>query len=210
MRTRLVLIRHGHAAADGERGALLAGRTDLPLSPRGRAEIRRLLARLRGTPPFAAIYSSPLRRARETATPLSNAGMGVVSICPALQEVDCGVLDGLPLAQVERGFPGLWKANLEQTDEHFRWPGGESYREFRCRCVRALRSLAGSHRGERIALVTHAGVVSQILGFCLGAGPAEWGRYRPGNTALTELDWARGAAAVVSFDDRAHLALEAG
>ncbi len=172
--TLLVLIRHAHTVSNDRRTACLSGRTDLPVSQRGRDEILRLRRRLSGAPPFDAIYSSPLRRARETAAALAEIGLGRVHVCGLLQEIDCGKLDGYPLEEVRSRFPNLWAANLRQDDEHFRWPGGESYREFRRRCLRAVEWLARTHPAGRIALVTHAGVVSQVLGYLAGASPARW------------------------------------
>ena len=201
-----MLIRHAHTAANGGPGArlILQGRTDLPLSPLGRRQVRLLQQRLRDGPGFCAIYSSPLRRARDTAAALAAAGLGPMRLCPELQEIDCGRLDGMALDDVQRSYPELWAANLRQTDENFGWPGGETYREFRDRCVRALDTLASRHEG-RIALVTHAGVIGQVLGALAGTSPASWGSFRPGNTALTELDWSEGAATLVRHDDQAHL-----
>jgi broad specificity phosphatase PhoE len=168
---------------------VLSGRTDVPLSPRGRLELQRLQVRLRGSPSFDAIYTSPLRRAAETAMVLEQAGLGPIQRYAGLQEIDCGVLDGMPLEHVKRSYPGLWQANQLQSDDNFRWPGGESYRDFRFRCLRAVRTLTRKHPRGRIALVTHAGVISQLVGFLMGASPALWECYRVGNTALTEMDW---------------------
>lgn len=205
MPTQLVLIRHGHTTSNSREGAQLSGRTDVPLSERGRAEVRSLRQRLRWEPPFAAIFTSPLQRAYDTASALADAGCGPLHVCAGLQEIDCGVLDGLPLDEVRRRVPDLWAANLRQDDARFRWPGGESYREFRCRCLRAVRAIARAYRGERVALVTHAGVVSQVIGAIEGLSPARWERWRPMNTALTEIEWGWGSGTVLTFDDHAHL-----
>lgn len=94
--TQLVLIRHGHTAGNSARGAQLSGRTDLPLSDRGWEEVRRLCERLRNEPPSAAVYTSPLQRAYDTARALAD-GSASPHVCAGLQEIDCGVLDGLPL-----------------------------------------------------------------------------------------------------------------
>ena len=205
--TRLILIRHGHTSGNGGgEGPLLGGRTDLPLSARGRDEARRVQERLRGSGPIAAIVSSPLRRAWETAAALGDAGLGPVHPCAGLREIDCGTVDGMPLRELELRFPELWEHNRRQSDERFRWPGGESYREFRARCLGTIRALALAHRGGRLVLVTHAGVISQLLGFLGGVSPARWECYRPRHTTLTEIDWGRGSGDLVLFDDGAHLA----
>lgn len=206
MSVRLVLIRHAHTEGNG--GGLgrpiLQGRADLPLSRRGRRQVRLLEQRLRNGARFSAIYSSPLRRARETAAALARSGLGPLRFCPMLQEIDCGVLDGMPLDEVQRRFPRVWAANLTQSDELFSWPGGETYRDFRVRCLRALMTFTSRHQGP-IALVTHAGVIGQILGALAGTSPARWEGFRPGNTAITEIDWAGGSGTVLRFDDRTHL-----
>jgi broad specificity phosphatase PhoE len=201
---RLLFIRHAHTYGNGGVGspAVLQGRTDLPLSARGQEEVRLLRLRLRRESRFDAVYSSPLRRARETAASLSN--LGELHLCPDLQEIDCGMLDGIPLEQVRRDYPDLWASNLQQTDEHFRWPGGESYHEFRSRCLRTVAGLAARHEGY-VAVVTHAGVISQVLGALAGKSPAQWEPFRPGHTALTELLWTTGGGIVLRYDDRTHL-----
>ena len=107
------------------------------------------------------------------------------------------------LTEVQLRFPDIWEANLRQDDLNFRWPGGESYLAFRSRCLNTLRRIARRHRGGAVALVTHAGFISQILGFLHDVSPAEWGRFRPGNTSLTEITWESGD--LVVFDDRSHL-----
>lgn len=203
--THLVLIRHGHTISNSAAAAQLSGRTDIPLSELGREEVRRLAGRLRQELPFTGVYTSPLRRAYHTALALADAGCGPLHVCVDLQEIDCGVLDGQPLEVVKQRVPDLWAANLRQENEEFRWPGGESYREFRSRCLRAIRAIARARRGERVAIVTHAGVVSQVVGAIEGLSPARWDRYRPRNTALTEIDWSWGRGRVVRFDDHAHL-----
>ena len=205
MYTTLSLIRHGHTDGNGRPGARLSGRTDVPLSHRGREEVRCLQSRLAGSQAFAAIYSSPLSRAHDTASSLAEAGLGPVQLCRGLQEIDCGSLEGMPLSEVRLRYPELWEANLRQTDEDFRWPGGESYREFRSRCLRTVRALVRSHPGARVSLVTHAGLVSQVLGYLAGLSPACWGPFQPGNAGITVLRWSHGTARVLTFDDRAHL-----
>jgi broad specificity phosphatase PhoE len=205
--TRLVLIRHGQTASNGgSPGMRMSGWTDLPLTERGWHQAKLLRRRLEAGAPFAAIYTSPLQRARDTALGLYEAGLGPLRVREDLREIHCGEVDGRPVDEVQRHFSEYWEANLRQEDEDFRWPGGESYREFRERCLRAIRALAAAHPGERVAVVTHSGLISQVLGALHGLSPARWEPFRPDNTALTELDWSGEHGVLVRFDDRAHLA----
>lgn len=205
--TRLVLIRHGQTASNGGApGMRMSGWTDLPLTEQGQHQAELLRRRLEAGPPFAAIYTSPLRRARDTALGLCEAGLGPLRVWEDLREIHCGDVDGTPVDEVQRHFPEHWEANLRQEDEDFRWPGGESYREFRERCLRAIRAIAAAHPGERVVVVTHSGLISQVLGAVHGFSPARWESFRPDNTALTELDWSGARGVLVRFDDKLHLA----
>ena len=183
----------------------MSGWTDLPLTEHGRYQAELLRRRLEAGAPFAAIYTSPLWRARDTALELYEAGLGPLLVHEGLREIHCGEVDGRPVDEVQRHFPQHWEANLRQEDEDFRWPGGESYREFRERCLRTLRAIAAAHPGECVAVVTHAGLISQVLGALHGLSPARWEPFRPDNTALTELDWCGEHGALVRFDDKSHL-----
>ena len=122
-----------------------------------------------------------------------------------LREINCGRLEGMPLSEVQRSHPFHWRTNLRQVDDGFRWPGGESYREFRRRVVSAMNSIAAQHGGERVIVVTHAGVISQIVGALSGVRAACWEAFRPRNASLTIVEWLDGRGRVRSFDDHDHL-----
>ncbi|HSK81001.1 MAG TPA: histidine phosphatase family protein [Thermoanaerobaculia bacterium] len=203
--TRLFFIRHGHTAANS--GALMSGWTDFPLSPLGRRQAEALSRRFLGEPPVSALYTSPLQRASDTARALTGLRIPPGDFHPLddLREVGCGEVDGWPVSRVLKQYPGLWEANLRQDDPGFRWPGGESYQEFRERCLAAVRRIAAAHPGERVAVVTHAGVICTVVGWLHGTSPAEWRRFRPGNCSLTEVSWSRRCGTVIRFDDRSHL-----
>ena len=204
--TRLILIRHGHIVANsGEINPPMAGWTDVPLSAQGRREIEQLREHLARGPRFDAIFSSPLSRASDTARLLVAAGLGPLRLFPPLKEINCGAVDGLPIVEVQRRLPLLWRENCRQQREELRWPGGESYREFRNRCMGAMNSIAAAHPSGRVAVVTHAGVISQILGSVADVSPARWALFRPRNASVTELVWRRSSGVVVSFDCRTHL-----
>jgi broad specificity phosphatase PhoE len=201
---RLILIRHGHTSSNSSGGLRMSGWTDTSLSDRGWRQVACLARRL-PSEPAPVLYSSPLLRALETARPVAEAAGAELRLEPDLREIHCGEVDGWPVEKVRRLYPGLWEANLRQDDEGFRWPGGESYRELRERSLGALRRIAAAHSGERVLVVTHAGVISQIVGCLRGTGAARWECHRPENCSLTEVDWEAESGRLVSFDDRGHL-----
>ncbi len=204
--TTLDLIRHGHVA-DNDAGehARLCGWTDPPLSPLGRWQADALRAQLRREPAAAAVYASPLRRARNTAQAVADALGLPLRLRRSLREIGCGAVDGWPLSLVKRRYPTLWATNLAQRDPAFRWPGGESCRTFRARAVRVVERIAAAHPGERVLVVTHTGVITQLLGALAGTSAARWDAFRVGNASITELRWPQGPGTLLRVDDRRHL-----
>src|SRR5712691_169701 len=204
---RLVFIRHAEAAEDDCHGHMrLCGWLNVPLTAQGQleAESLRLVASELG--PVESVYTSSLRRAVETASPLA-AALGLKPRArAALREISCGWLEGLPVAEIESCYADVWQANLAQTDETFAWPGGETYRAFRARVLRAIRRLAREHMGRTLVIVTHAGVVTQVLGALTGESAARWEVFQAGTASLTEVWWTGDSGVLVRFDDRQHLA----
>lgn len=186
--------------------ARLCGRLDAPLSSRGLREARALRAWFLGLEPdLVAVVTSPLRRALATTREMLPPGVGQPAIVEELQEIDCGQLEGQELARIQQEYPDLWAANLRQDDEHFRWPGGESYAELRARSLRAMNQLAMRYAGRTVVAVTHAGVIGQLLGATAGVGAGRWSAFLPANASITELDWRQDSGTVVRFDSRHHL-----
>lgn len=184
----------------------MSGWTDFPLSDEGRRQAELLARRLElERVGFDALYSSPLRRAAETARALSARCPKPIEFLDSLREIGCGCVDGMPLPFVQREYAREWQTNLLQRDEDFRWPGGESYRELRDRCIAAIQTLAARHEHQRIAIVTHAGVISQIAGYLHALSPARWESFRPGNASINEIEWSAGRGRLIAFDDRNHL-----
>lgn len=184
----------------------MSGWTDFPLSDTGRQQASLLAVRLRTEGvAFDALYSSPLQRAADTARAIAHRCRRPLELADSLREIGCGCVDGMPIPDVQRQFPEYWRENLAQSDENFRWPGGESYRELRDRCIRSMSAIALDHPQQLVAVVTHAGVISQVIGYLHGLNPARWECYRPGNCSLSEIEWRGESGQLLRFDDRAHL-----
>ncbi|WP_437947696.1 histidine phosphatase family protein [Sorangium sp. So ce296] len=201
----LFLVRHGRTAGNrGGPATPMSGWTDTPLDARGREEAEALGRRLARGPAFDTVYASPLSRALETAR-IAAGAWGPVRPHDGLREICCGDVDGAPIEEVKARHAALWEANLRQDDDDFRWPGGESYREFRARCLATIGAIAAAHPGQRALVVTHAGVIGQILGALHGVPAARWEPFRPGNASLTSLSWQGERGVLLRFDDREHV-----
>jgi broad specificity phosphatase PhoE len=196
--TRILLIRH----AETDAGGRLCGSFDIPLSAAGRAQLEELLRHTAARPAPVALFTSTLRRAREVGCALGRAWGLLPQPAEWAREIDCGEVDGMPISQIQRERPELWARNEAQLDDTFAWPGGETYARFRSRVLDGLARTAATHAGRRIAVVTHAGVVSQVLGAIRGRPASAWRPDRPRPLTATEIAWTNGAPeAVVSYDD---------
>ena len=198
MVTRILLIRHASVDPRGR----LCGSFDVPLSPSGRREVESLLRRVTGRNAPDALFTSTLRRAVEVATALGQAWALRPEPAEWAREIHCGALEGTRIEQLQQRYPELWARNEAQTDETFAWPGGETYAQFRARILRGLEATAAVHAGRRVAVVTHAGVISQVLGVIRGRPASAWAPDRPDPLTATEITWWNGApAAVLAFND---------
>lgn len=205
----LVFVRHASVNCTSNGLSLLCGRYDVGVSIAGRREIDSLRRRLAAEPLFDILYTSPLRRALDTAEAAPATLAPSMRVLKSFAEIDCGLLDGVPIDDVRQRYPELWRRNEAQTDDDFAWPGGESYRRFRRRVLRAVRTIAQVHSGQRVLIVTHAGVINQVLGSISGQSAARWQNLRPRNASLTYVLWGLDGGTVVCFDDCAHLKLVA-
>lgn len=153
--TRVIAIRHGETAWNAQ--ARIQGHADIPLNDTGRWQARRMAGAL-AHEDIAAIYSSDLLRASQTAEALAaQAGVGVVHD-GGLRERGFGHFEGMTFADIEARWPEQ-ALRWRRRDPAFAPEGGESLQDFRERCVAAARRLAAAHPGQAIALVAHGGVM---------------------------------------------------
>jgi broad specificity phosphatase PhoE len=203
--TRLVLIRHAETV--GNQQGLWTGWSDTPLNDAGWDQVRRTADRLERDPLDAvALYTSPIGRAQQTAGEIGRA----VGLCPipdeSLKEMHFGDLESIRHEHLASDHPQIYAHWRDRTDETFRWPGGESRREFRDRTVRGLKRLAVAHPGHTILLVTHSGFIRMALAHFEPHQFAEWWHVKPHNCGLTQLlIGPAGEAQVPVFNDISHL-----
>jgi broad specificity phosphatase PhoE len=189
MSDRVWLVRHAATRWTGRRWC---GRTDLPLSPAGRAQAAALAARLAAhLPGDVIVVSSPARRAVQTAERIAAAADRGVEIMDELREVDFGAAEGRTWGDLERERPVLAGA-IAVGGTEIDWPGGERSADVRGRLVAVRRRMDSG--AAPLVLVTHGGVIRALL-TALGSDPPERHHVEPA-TAL-ELGLGDGTWAVV-------------
>jgi probable phosphoglycerate mutase len=156
MATTILLARHGET--DWNRDHRWQGQADPPLNDAGRAQSHALARALAAEPP-AAIYSSDLSRARETAEIVAATFAVPLALDPRLREVDVGEWSGLTMAEVERFFP---HGAQDRREGGTGWRRGERYEAMSERVLEAVYAIAAAHRGARILAVTHGGPMRSV------------------------------------------------
>lgn len=204
--TRICLVRHGETAWNAERR--IQGQTDVPLAPAGVAQARAAARHLGGVP-FAALYTSDLLRARQTADCLA-ARLDQAPRCrPEFRERRYGCFEGRTYDEASTLYPEVYAAFLRRDPGHAFPEGGESLRQLHDRVVAGLQALAAAHSGETIALVTHGGVLDIVNRFVRGL-PLETARdFLIPNAGINWIVARSGQWSLEAWGDTGHLA-EAG
>jgi 2,3-bisphosphoglycerate-dependent phosphoglycerate mutase len=155
--TTIVLVRHGET--DWNRDSRFQGHADPPLNDAGRAQAQALASDLSGER-FAAVYTSPLRRAAETAAILAEELRLEPRLDATLKEVDVGSWSGLTRTEVEERYPAGFARWLEYGHG---WDDGETYDELGARVVSGLTHIGRQHAGGDVLAVTHGGPIRSAL-----------------------------------------------
>lgn len=200
--TRLCLVRHGETAWNAE--LRLQGHLDVPLNRTGEAQAAATAACL-ATVHFAAIYSSDLQRARQTATAITRNRAAAVEFHDRLRERNYGAFQGLTYAEAESRFPDAYR-RFKQRDPHFTFPGGgESLSEFAGRVEGMLSDLAANHCGEQVLIVTHGGVLDIVHRLAAGKTLDAPRDFTIPNAALNWIEYDGTRWHLVSWADKRHL-----
>lgn len=160
---QLYFVRHGESEAN-VLGIISNRGYQHPLTQKGMAQANALAERLRDVP-LAAIYSSPLMRAVQTAEIVARTHNLNVTVTDALREYDCGVLEG-------KSDPETWVQHRQLWDEWMlrrNWAacheGGESFEDIQRRFVPFIDSLVAEYADtdNTILLVAHGGTFMAML-----------------------------------------------
>lgn len=180
----------------------------MPLNDAGKAQARCVAAALAGAG-IAAVYSSDLSRAAETAGIIASRLGLAVRRDPGLRERHLGAWQGLTMNDVSRRFPDEYRCHREGVD--FAPQGGETFRQFQDRVCGALDRIAAAHDDETVAVVMHGGPVKVFILRLLAAPFTAHTLMRTGNTGITTVLRRDGRYVLESYNVTEHLkSLDAG
>lgn len=200
--TRFCLVRHGETHWNGEKR--IQGQIDIDLNAVGRSQASALRPALVDYS-FAAIYSSDLLRALNTAR-IATAGLGLaVSPAPTLRERHFGVLQGTTSHEASRQYPEVHRHHQARTPDYDNLTG-ESLVAFAARVMAGLEELAVRHAGGYVLAFTHGGVLDVAYRAATGRSLDQPRDFGLPNAALNWVERDAAGWRLVSWADCRHLA----
>ena len=190
----LILVRHGQTRVNA--GGLLQGRMDPPLDEIGQTQARLIGTAIRARFPRAAVISSPLVRARETASAITDD----VGIDERFVELDYGDFDGKAMSDVPSETWALWR-----RDPYFRPPNGETLVELDLRVRPALEELAVRAVSDDVVIVSHVSPIKSAVTWALGVGPDATWRCSLDRASISVIAVSERGPALLGFNDTSHL-----
>jgi broad specificity phosphatase PhoE len=181
-------------------------RSDTSLNERGKEQAEKVALALREEK-VDAIYSSPLKRAVNTAQPLAQIFSLEVNIEPDLREIDAGELEGLPVGELEKRYKGSWKQWIKDSPT-IPLPGGESVEELQRRAWGVIRRINGSHPEGVVVVFSHLFAILTIVCHILELDLVNMWRLRQNEAGITVLEVAQRGNFLLSFNDTCHLEAE--
>lgn len=159
---KLYLIRHGQTEwnIDGK----IQGKTDIPLNHTGIHQAE-LLSKAMDQNPVTAVFSSPLKRACQTAEIVADRKKLPVILIDELREVDFGLWEGLTWETIEERFREDF-IKWDQNPVKHTPTGGEKRESCKKRCAMAISRILNQAKGD-VAIVAHGGILVFVVAFLL-------------------------------------------
>lgn len=163
IQTEIILIRHGET--EWNLSGRWQGHGDSALTERGIAQAESL-GKTMVDEKVDAAYSSDLLRATHTASLIGTPAGLSFAVMPELRERDVGALQGLTVNEMLSSHPHDYQGFLHGGPD-FEVSDGESFRAFFDRCCSAIDRIATRHKGQKIVVVTHGGVLGAVFRYVL-------------------------------------------
>jgi len=200
----LILIRHGQTQANAI--GRWHGWSDHPLTPFGQVQAHATARRLvPERDQIRALYTSPLRRAAQTADVIGAALEREAVRIEGLKEINFGELDGTTLEEMKVQHPAIFARWQDRTDMSFQWPGGERRADFFRRATDACQQILAGHSDGKIVIVAHGGTIRACLAHLLPHQLSHWWDYALDNCGLNHVQIAKDKTQLIKLNDGTHL-----
>jgi broad specificity phosphatase PhoE len=198
--TEIILARHGET--EWNVAEMFRGRADIELNETGRQQAE-LLAEHLSEPKIEAVYSSPLKRALDTAEAIARRHQLKVETSPGLIDCDFGQWQSLPLKEVKDRYKELYRQWAE-SPHLVKIPGGESLDGVRERALKVVNEIVARHQ-ERVVLVSHRVVNKVLICALLGLDNSHFWNIRLDTCGTTTFSRQDGRFVLIKHNDTSYL-----
>jgi len=198
---KLLLVRHGDT--DFNRQRRFMGYTAIPLSPPGVKQVQQLCDNLTASP-IQAVFTSDLRRTRQTAEILTAGRNLEITLCPELREVNYGLCEGLSFGEISEKYPEV-AARCIDFSLALDFPGGENFRGFIRRARGFTKRLKPLPPEATVLIVSHNGPLKVLICHYLGLPLRHWQRLHLDTASLSIIYVNAGGAVLTRLNDVSHL-----
>jgi broad specificity phosphatase PhoE len=196
----IILVRHGETEWNIKE--IFRGRIDVELNDTGLRQAE-LLAEYLGGIKIEAVYSSPLKRALNTAQAIARHHKLNVETAPGLIDFDYGKWQGLSHKEVKRRYKGLYNEWREKP-HLVKMPGGESLDVVRERALKVVQAVVAKHNGT-VVLVSHRVVNKVLICALLGLDNSHFWNIRQDNCGITTFVHENGRFILIKHNDTSFL-----
>jgi len=196
MSTELILIRHGYTVR------VKGDYVHAPLTSVGRQQAAQTGQYLfSDKQPLDGLYTSPLRRAQETAAIIASKINATPLVQSGIREVEGLEVPALVLYEFASIFDSVEDYLDDRAGKTIRWP-------IKGRVSKSLIEIINTHPNQRIVVVAHSGVISSILAWYLPEERGEWWLTTVRNCSLTRLVVDKAQVQILGVDETLHLSPE--
>lgn len=164
MTTKVVLVRHGET--EWNKTSRYQGVRDIKLNEKGKYQAEKLFEYLKDED-FDIIYSSTLKRARETVKKIADYQNKEIITISKLMEIDFGQWEGLTFSEIEENYPDLAK-KWAKDPTCCKPPEGEHIKEVEERVGNTIDKIVDENPDKKILIATHGGIIRIIFAYLLG------------------------------------------
>lgn len=209
---RVILVRHGETDWNKSR-RIQGSNSDTPLNERGREQVEALALRLKQER-IKAIYSSPLRRALDTAKAIACQHQLEIQIESSLREINVGELEGVEISSLGKRLDELLTIRGQDQKqagvEKDLWNkiqriGGESLTELQQRAWDTLQHIVSQHSDGMIVVASHYFTILTIICAVLNLPLSQIGRLRLGAGSISTITFDEPVSHLILFNDSCHL-----
>lgn len=198
---RLILVRHGEC--DGNKDGCFRGRFDFPLNERGITQSQEVAEALK-TESFSYVYTSPLKRAYQTACSIAETNSAEIIALEVFNNISLGAWEGQSKEVIKKQYPEQWEI-WKKNPEALELEACETLKDVQKRALAGVDTILKKHPAETVVLVAHRAVLRPLIAGLLGMSSPYFWKIHMDNCALSVIETFQDCFMLMSHNYTDHL-----